>query len=254
MGRVGRGAAAPGARGPPCLSCGAGLRPGPRTSSCWSCSSWSSCSGPSWSRSPWPCSPWRWSPWPCWPLPCWPWPCSPWPSCWPSTSRRRWSPWSARPKPRRPRRLPCCGGLRERGAGLAGGRLLALRLGGLAGRDAGLGGLGLRRSCSSGAATWAAACGLTTERGVHAAHQAALAAGRGVGVDGADLGRTIQGRGSLGDGHARRLGIAGGGRSEGILDLRLGGRAARLQDGVAAVGLSDALEGLRRPCAGPASG
>ena len=148
------------------------------------------------------------------------------------------------------------GRLAQRGASLAGRGLGALRLAGLAGCDAGLGGLG--RGGLAGrlddAATGRDA--LTTERGVDLEGQARLAAGGGVRVDGTDLGGAIEGAerlGQSGNGVDRRIGgLCGSAQS--LRDECLRGGSARLQDLVAALGLTDPLESGRRTSARPGAG
>ena len=90
------------------------------------------------------------------------------------------------------------GRLAQRGAGLAGSGLCALRLTGLAGCDAGLG--GLRRGGLAGRLDDPATGGDVgaTECGVDLEGQARLSAGRCVRVDGADLGGPIEGAQRLG--------------------------------------------------------
>ena len=148
------------------------------------------------------------------------------------------------------------GRLAQRGAGLAGSGLGALRLAGLAGCDAGLGGLG--RGGLAGRLDDAATGGdvRATERGVDLEGQARLAAGCGVRVDGADLGGPIEGAQRLGQGgHGVDRRIGGLGRSaQSLRDERLRGGSARLQDLVAALGLTDPLESGRRASARPGAG
>ena len=132
---------------------------------------------------------------------------------------------------------------REGGACLAGGGLGALGLDGLAGRDAGLG--GLDRGCLAGGLGDVARAhdGRATEGGVDLLREAGLAAGRGVRVDGAGLRRAVQGRDRLGQrgGDIDALGL-GGGDHDGLGNERLRRRPTGLQDRVPALSLADALQ------------
>ena len=97
---------------------------------------------------------------------------------------------------------------------------------------------------------------VATERGVDLEGQARLAAGGCVRVDGADLGGPIERAQRLGQGgHGVDRRIGGLGRSaQSLRDERLRGGSARLQDLVAALGLTDPLESGRRTSARPGAG
>jgi low affinity Fe/Cu permease len=135
------------------------------------------------------------------------------------------------------------GRLAQRRSGLAGCGLRALRLARLAGGDPGLGGLrssGLARRLDDPPARLDV---VATDRGIDLAGQARLAASGGVGMDGTDLGGAIEGAERL-DQRSHRVDRRVGGLRDGaqsLGDIGLRGAAARLEDFVAALGLTDPL-------------
>ena len=145
-------------------------------------------------------------------------------------------------------------GLGERGARLACGGLGALGLDGLAGCDAGLGGLRRGGRADGLGGLGAGLDGSPAERGIHVPGQARLAPGGRVRVDRAGLGCAVEGRERLGKRGVRIALDLAGGDLDGLGDEGLGLGGAGAVDGGTPLSLANPLLPGWRPRAGPAAG
>ena len=104
---------------------------------------------------------------------------------------------------------------------------------------------------------WKALETAAAERGVHLAHQPALAAGGGVRMDRPDLRGLVERGDGVHDGRLDLLRVirpGGGAQAHRGLHVRLHGSPARTEDRVAPLRLADALLALRRAGAAPGAG